>query len=517
MVRLRAASLGAWFIATAWATVAGAQAQSVEASVVTVESDDLVVDLGQLRGAVEGDVVEIWRPLRIKHPVTGKLLLDRFSIGKLRLVQVRPNLSLAKPEKALSRPPEAGDVVVLSRSAFASSPAIPLPASAPTAVASPPADDEAKALSWLFESLHGVDPAKRIRAYETFAASYPKGRYGATLLEEAQALRDLEDAPEKPAAKSPKPQAHAQSIDRVVAREPLRIAVALDRSASGAVLHAREEGAPTYSSQSMTRVGDEYWSATVPADSVRSPALQWFVEAVGPEGTHPVVGTPEAPESSRVVDVSPPSRRQVMGIAQIWTDYAAFDTKGNDYAWQTEGVMGGRFDDVGIRAVRTGFGVYRGVGGSLQDLDVLNKPGRSIGLTYGYLEGEFGLVPAFSVALRAILGLQSDGVQGGASGFVRIGSDLSTNLLLGGELLGGIGLRGIAEFDWNSFRNWPIVLRSEVTNQPAGLDGDVGVRLIAQAGYRVLPHLVVSARASYQGRTIDHAGPGGGAAVGYTW
>jgi hypothetical protein len=100
---------------------------------------------------------------------------------------------------------------------------------------------------------------------------------------------------------------------------------------------------------------------------------------------------------------------------------------------------------------------------------------------------------------------------------MRIGSDMSTNLLLGGELLGGIGLRGIAEFDWNSFRNWPIVLRSEVTNQPAGFEGDVGVRLIAQLGYRVLPRLVVSGRASYQGRTIVHAGPGGGAAVGYAW
>jgi TonB family protein len=35
-----------------------------------VEADDLVVDLGSSRGAVHNDVVETWRPLRLKHPVT---------------------------------------------------------------------------------------------------------------------------------------------------------------------------------------------------------------------------------------------------------------------------------------------------------------------------------------------------------------------------------------------------------------------------------------------------------------
>jgi hypothetical protein len=522
MVRCLTAALGAWFVATAAVALstksAHAQTPSAEGAVVAVERDDVIVDLGQSRGAADGDVVEIWRPLRLKHPVTGKVLFDRFVIGKLRLVQVRPSLSLAKPDGSLSRPPEAGDVVILSRSAPPSPAAEQdLMPAAPVAAAPPTGDDEGRALSQVFDSLRGADLATRIRAYESYAASHEKGRYAMTLRQEAWALRRLLVTAEREGKEQRSPDAEAQPIDRVVAGEPLRIALALRSPASGAVLHAREAGQPTYSSQSMTRVGSEYWSATVPADRVHAPALEWFIEAVAPEGTRPVVGSAESPQSSAVVDVQQHSERRVMGIAQIWTDFAAFDTKGNDYAWQTEGVMGGRFADVGIRAVRTGFGVYRGVSGTLQQLDVLNQPGTSIGLTYGYLEGELGIVPLLSIALRGIIGLQASGVQGGTSGFLRIGSDLSTNLLLGGEVLGGIGVRGIAEFDWNSFRDWPIVLRSEVTNQPAGSDGDVGVRLITQLGYRVLPHLIVSGRASYQGRTIVHAGPGGGAAVGYTW
>lgn len=38
-----------------------------------------------------------------------------------------------------------------------------------------------------------------------------------------------------------------------------------------------------------------------------------------------------------------------------------------------------------------------------------------------------------------------------------------------------------------------------------------------QAGYRFTPDFTVSARASFEGRTIQHAGPGFGGAVGYTW
>jgi hypothetical protein len=498
------------------ASSARAEASTTEGAVVQVEKDDLVVDLGSLRGAADGDDVEIWRPLRVRHPVTGKVLADRFLIGKLRLVQVRPNLSLAHAQGELARPAEAGDVVVLTKLA----PALPAPSPAAPAPSPAAGDDETRALSRLFDELRGADPETRVRAYESFAARHPRGRYVQVLWEEARVLRRALIPAVAAAAPEPKPDApsaQVQPFGPVVAREPLRVAVAV-HGASGAVLHARVAGQDTYASQPMKPAGSEYYAATIPGSQVRAPGLEWFVEAVAPDGTHPVLGDPATPERAKVQDVEPSAPRKVLGQAALWTDYASFDARSsNDYVFQTEGVMGARLDDVGVRAVRTGFGVYRGVGGTLQQLDVQHQPGTPAGLTYGYLEGELGIVPTFSIALRGIIGLQQDGVEGGASAFCRIGSDLETNLLVGGEVLGGIGLRGVAEFQWNSFHDWPIVIRSEVTNQPAGMQGDVGVRAIGQAGYRVLPHMVVSLRASYQGRTIDHAGPGGGAAVAYAW
>jgi hypothetical protein len=188
-----------------------------------------------------------------------------------------------------------------------------------------------------------------------------------------------------------------------------------------------------------------------------------------------------------------------------------------------------------VRAVRSGFGVYRGRGGSLEELDELELRAREVGLTYGYLEGEFGSARV-SVIARGIFGLRDDGVAGGAQALLRIGSDKETNLVIGGEVIGGIGLRGITQLELAVFEKVPIMFRTEVTNQPAGVavDGgqpepgsaspgvsvesaEVGARAIAQVGYELTRGFVVAGRGSYQGRTINHAGPGFGGAVSYTW
>jgi hypothetical protein len=119
-------------------------------------------------------------------------------------------------------------------------------------------------------------------------------------------------------------------------------------------------------------------------------------------------------------------------------------------------------------------------------------------------------------------------VAGGGQLLFRIGSDLKTNLLLGGELLGAVGLRSISQLELRSFERFPIAFRLEVTNQPAGAAkvvdpgtssgaGQVGGRGIVQVGFKVIPELVIAVRGSFQGRTISHAGPGFGGAVGYTW
>ena len=263
-----------------------------------------------------------------------------------------------------------------------------------------------------------------------------------------------------------------------------------------------------------------------------APALEYFIEGTAAGGKATAIeGTPDFPRELEVFEPPRPyAPRKLPSHVEIATDYADYNRlRGNDHTWQTEGWFGVRYGDTGIRALRTGFGVFRGVGGSVDDLDKNNLAPRSVGLTYGWLEMEVGVVHLFSFGGRVAVGLLDSGVSGGGQVMVRVGNDLGTNLLLAGEVLGGLGLRGIAQLELNTFPRVPIVLRTEVTNQPAGVApdavtpsgatgaGDIGGRGIVQVGYRFTPDFLVAVRGSFQGRTIQHAGPGFGGAVGYSW
>ena len=495
-------------------TEARAQTTPREGTVVAIDAGELVVDLGIARGVHSGDVVELWRPLRIKHPVTGQMLTDRFRIGTLRLTQVRPSLSIAAIEGAVGRPPATGDIVIVPESARepAAAPTTKVLTTTTTVV---PEDPDAAALAKLMSTLIGATPEMRIRAYESFSRAHPNSRFAAVLNEEAASLR----AVATPATPKPRFDASAPRLDRVRAGETQRIAVELDARFVGGVVHVRRKGTPGYRSLPMNSIGPRYWAATLPADAMTASGMEYFVEGVSPDSTVALIGSADAP---RQVDVEPEQQASVnrhVGLAQVslQSEYASFNAKrANDYVFQTEGTVGWRLHDEGIRAVRSGFGVLRGEGGSLEQLDTKNLPPDKVGLTYGYIELEIAMSPNYALIGRPILGLRDEGLTGGAAAFFRIGNDLRTNLLIGGEILGGVGQRAIVELDWRTIKRVPIVLRSEVTTQPS-TSGDIGARAIAQIGYEFLPSLAVSARGSYQGRTINHAGPGGGVAVSYQW
>jgi hypothetical protein len=536
---------------------------AIEGHVIELQGSDILLDLAHQRGATDGAVVELWRPLSVKHPVTGEQIKDRFLIGKLRLVQVREALSLSRAEGKLARDAQAGDIVILRSArgapltkappngvAPAGTPVGPTlepaplnrsaaPCSEPNAAA---CDADTAAVSALFDGLRGQSPRTRILAYEDYVKRRPKGRYAIVLYEEAQQLRKLlgllnagQPVELSPARRSFEPPGEA------LAGTSLEFGVELD-NAVGAVFHSRHAGEVAYVTLPMRPAGDAYFTVQLPAQRLLAPRLDYFIEATSPSGrTVEVVGSADAPQKLTVNAVpapKPPARRD--SIVGISTDYADWNNwKGNDVVWQTEGFVGMRLADKGVRSVHTGFGVFRGVGGSLHELDELDLGGRAVGLTYGYLEGEFGVSHFIGIIGRLVIGLEDDGVSGGAQGLLRLGNDRETNLQIGGEVLGSVGLRGITQLELNSFPKFPVMFRTEVTNQPAGWSrrgeevrpdnpdlgqelvshnrGEVGARAIAQIGYRFWPALMVAVRGSYQGRTINHAGPGVGGAVSYQW
>jgi len=517
-------------LASALARAETGDVAEVTGLVVANDGGDLILDVGGAKGLKDSDVVEIWRPVQVRNPVTHALLSDRFLIGHLKLTQVRSALSLAAPDGALTRAPKVGDVVIAHRASAPQAPAVEHPAAtastaataATTAGASAPRDPDAAELGALFDSLHGASPESRADHYERFARSHPRSRFAGPLLEEARAL--LARAAQPPPV--PDPVVSFQAPARAYANRALHVGVELRPGCRGAVLYVATPDKTTFTSVAMSLESGSYFHAWIPREDVH-PGLRVFVEGIDEKGkAHPSDGSHDIDVIERPEIVLAP---KVLAQAGLWTDFATYNSRAlNDWTLQTEGYFGARFRDTGLRAVRSGFGVYRGVGGSLHDLDDLGLAGRDIGLTYGYLEAEVAFSHIVSLIGRAVVGLDEDGIEGGAQAFVRFGNDLGTNLLLGGEVLGGVGVRGIAQLEWNAGPRVPIMFRSEVTNQPAGSaheeasgvsgsQGDVGVRLIAQVGYRFTPAFVFALRASYQGRTIYHAGPGGGAAASYQW
>jgi hypothetical protein len=530
-----------------------APSSDVNGVVLAIEQDDLIIDIGSDRGAVEGDSVEIWRPIKLKHPVTGKVFTDRFLIGALQLGQVRPVVSLAKVVGTLTRDPEKGDVIIMASKGPKIAPADTKAApagpgtSAPAGTTEPsgsPQDPEVAGIAKMLDNLRGSDPVQRIRVYEDYVRTQPKGRFARFLYEEAQALRKVYELERKrqsdPGPKEPKQDdtPTLRMFDKpseAVGGQPLRLAVELSEKATGAVLHVRSAGQPAYTSLPMAPAGSGYFAATVPEEKMSGGELQFFIEAATVAGVVvPVVGQSGSPERIELQKPAVPAlKSKAAGSVMLLTDFADYNRfKGNDQVWQTEGYFQMRYDDTGIRALRTGFGVFRGVGGTVSDLDERGLAPRKVGLTYGYLELEVAPLKAFSIIGRTVVGLGDDGVTGGGQILFRIGNDLQTNLVLGGELLGGVGLRGFTQLELNTFKRFPILLRIEVSNQPAGADasdaqiddemvsqgsGEVGGRGIVQAGWRIVDPLVVSVRGSFQGRTINHAGPGFGGAVSYQW
>ncbi|HEX7451484.1 MAG TPA: hypothetical protein VF294_04335, partial [Polyangiaceae bacterium] len=282
------------------------------------ELGDVVVDVAGDRGATTGATLELWRPLNIKHPVTGQMVSDRFLIGRLRLVQVRGALSLALPDGKLAQPAQPGDIVVLHRPSAARAAAKPsltdTASATATATTEPPStspaiapslapeasktsttpvepgsgDAEAAEVSAIFEQLRGASVRRRVLAYEAYVTHRPHGKYAVVLYEEAAHLRRLVEY-ESGDAKSASDKHESALRNFEPPREarshtPLRIAVELSNAPVAAVIPSRNSGEVAYHTAPMSRVGDGYFSATIEAERLNAPRLEYFIEGVASDG-----------------------------------------------------------------------------------------------------------------------------------------------------------------------------------------------------------------------------------------
>ncbi|MDB4928991.1 MAG: hypothetical protein JWM10_1475, partial [Myxococcaceae bacterium] len=83
-----------------------------EGTVIRIDGDLLMVDLGRDAGLAAGERVPLLRPITVRHPLTGQALRDRYPLGTLLVYNVGDTLSVLRLTGALIRPPALGDRVI---------------------------------------------------------------------------------------------------------------------------------------------------------------------------------------------------------------------------------------------------------------------------------------------------------------------------------------------------------------------------------------------------------------------
>ena len=490
------------------------------AYVLRIEGADAFVDYGRADAAESGARLRVYRVIEARHPVTGKVLRDRFLLGEVTVLEAGESLSrIAVPEELLTRL-EVGDELEPMRPAIARE----RPAeSGQVAKAGPgPTDEERTALRTTWNAALKLEPFERARVWEEFLAAWPQTDLAGPIRAEVALLRAAPRAtPEgepTPAPPAP-PVLQVNAPTSVLTDEPVTFTLThlAGPPPRAAMLHWRVAGTPTFRTVHLRAEPTGHFRARLPERAAVEPALEYFVEAV--DGTGATLAASGDARHPKHIDVRRPPR-DVLAIntgrsrVRIYNEYVDFNRfKGNDAYNLTEADFLYRVRTA-VHAVRIGFGNYRGIGTPRELLDS-EEPGRLVGFTYGFGELELRLHPALAALVKGSMGVTREGLTGGVDLGIRFGSETGTSLIVRGATIANIGQRASLALAWDAVRDWPMSAEVVVTNEPIG--EDLGVRLIYTVGRAVTPWLDVSGRVSYQLRDINHSGLSLGLGTTFHW
>jgi hypothetical protein len=539
---------------TLWSAATTAEAQGRSnpysweddfAVVVLVSAKEIVFDQGTNAGVRAGDKVVLYRTITIHHPITGAEITDRFPIGEVRVAESSELLSIIKNSKRLKHPPKVGDLVRLapprpaapapSKADEAVVAAAPVPCAPAAGVMSP----EQKALQLTYAKSLGRPIDRRIRLYEEFVSRFPAGAYTDKVRSEITWLkalrRHLTELRARPVADRTEEQIPASrvlhsALTRLEVGDQAQVVVAVvaHEPAAGARLFLRREGEEGFDDLPLEPTGAYYFRARIPARYVEERgSFEYFVEVAFDDGPPvPVVASGADPKVVKVgtAEVDEIERRG-RSTARALFEYVNFDMdkKVDDEYWAFEADYFYRISTF-LYGVRVGMGIFAGTGGKLKEIEESKVNNRELAANYGFVEGEFEVVPMFHFMLRLAAGNQratdnEDARMTGVFGFeggVRIGEERKTNLVASGAVLQHIGYEARLALAINVFERVPINLEGLVTNYPVD-DSHLGLRIVLGTGFRFTDWLAILARGSWNARTIRHTGFGGGASLALSW
>jgi hypothetical protein len=494
-------------------------------TVVRIEAKEIYVSLGRDRGVSDGAALRIKRPISLRHPITHATVADWVPIGAAKVTQAGAAMSRAV----------VGELVAEVRVGDIAEVLIDRPEPKVTAIhnpAAPPVDPATAEVLGLFAAESGQPIDARIAAWEHYLSSRTGSPYASEVrheLEELQALRD-QIAPRHGSAEGDlTASVKHSSLVTVRAGTQIPVVFVLDQPerVASAYLHYRTLGERTYRSMLLVREHDLYLRGAVPAAAVRAPGVEYFVEVSGADGSSGLaLASPSAPI---VVDVSTAPLVDQFGSApghssvKLAGDYLDFNNLDRRAGDRTDRMFTANVDfayrlDSIVESIGVGYGVYAGAGGNANAVWTPMNPMPESGFQYGYADMELGHYTdrvhlAFGGKLIAGVGKAGFGL--GAEARFRIGDRDGTNLLWTTRTIDQVGYLSDIRLGTRPLSRVLLGLSVGATNQPNR--EDVGVKLGTELELLAAGNVSLLVRGSWQGRSIDHGGVGGGAGLGFYW
>lgn len=506
-------------------TAASAGDGALEGRVLRVQEGEVVLDLAGGRGVPSNAILQVYRRLVVKHPITGKDLEDRFPIGQVPVAEVGELLAIVRDTSGLSRPPAAGDYVVYEPNARQ-------PAAPPIETEPVDADPETIAVEYTLKSNMGQPLADQIRRWEQVLQAFPDGTYAENIGRELTQLRALLDQAREAQAAPPTPREPGRLTTRHLAPahipkgQPAALAIAVvePEYVHDARLLVRRAGHRAWDALPLQRDGDYYFRGQLPGKYTAEPgAVEYFVELVRTNAAlEAAAGSAKKP--LRVDVTPPPPGAEGPGSSQavVESRYVDFNTSGAapDHYFQVEGAFTYGVDWWILRTIRVGVGMINGEGGPTELIDAGGAT-RTISLNYAFAEAEIGVGPWVGLATRISGGnhhTTADGTSTAVAGFegrARFGRFDGTRLVIGGAFVEDVGSKIFTDMHVEVFERVPLKGSAVVTDLPVAADW--GLRLSGQAGYRVTDWLTVNAEAGWNARTIHHHGFTAGGGLALNW
>jgi hypothetical protein len=516
----------------------------VRGNVVKVEAKEIYVDLGRERGVADGASLRLKRTIALHHPVTRAVVDDWIPIGSASITEAGSVMSRAVVGELVADV-KVGDVaeVLIARTA-------PPPTASmkphlrsdvpPAGIKSPPSsgpaaplvDPQTAEVLQLFAQQAGQSIDARIASWERFLSIRPTSPFAEAVRRDLEWLHELREELQPPTV--------ARDTETIATVEHVALASAPAGSAvpvvfvlvqpehiASAYVHFRPHGAATYRSILLVREDNIYLRGVIPADVVAPPGFDYFVEVSTPAGRSGLaLASPERPVSVTVAGppiierfASQPGRSGVR-LGAEYLDFATFDKRdGNhrDYMVQATTDFTYRLDDT-VESLGVGYGVYAGGGGYADRVWTMDSPMPEGGFDYGYADIEVGGHVEHvhvSTGAQLIAGVGRAGFGMGVEGRLRIGDRDATNLVVSARTVDQVGWLSLVRFGTRLAEPVKLGVLVAATNQPN--DGDVGVKLGTELELLARRNASLLLRASWQGRSVDHGGLGGGAGLGVYW